>query len=120
MKTKLIYDSKIPKYLSVFISINAITLYPYIIFSKKAEDVSPITVNHEMIHIEQQKELWVIGFYLLYVLYWIKNLIKYRNSSQAYMNIPFEIEAYTNEFEADYLDMRPKHAWRIFKDITLT
>ena len=121
MKIKIIYNSRIPGLLSIFINIGAITLYPYIIYRNKEEEISETIKRHEMIHIIQQKELWVIGFYLLYVFYWLKNLMKGQNSSVAYYNIPFEIEAYKNQDNLDYLKNRPKHSWKQYrKDILVS
>ena len=111
-KIKLIFNSKIPQYLSIFISIGAITLWPFIIFRNSREEVGETLINHEMIHIKQQEELWVVGFYILYVYYWLKNLPKYRDSSKAYYNIPFEVEAYLNQEDKKYLSTRSKHSWK--------
>ena len=55
------------------------------------------TYNHEKIHLVQQRELWVVGFYLLYVWYWLKAKSKGLTGSEAYYAIPFEKEAYENE-----------------------
>ena len=49
----VIKNSKIPQMLSWVISIRAITLYPFIIFRDEPDEH---TVNHERIHIQQQKE----------------------------------------------------------------
>ena len=111
-KPVVIFNSKIPQLLSIFIKIGAITIWPFIIYRYPKELVNPVLVHHETIHIKQQEELFVIGFYLLYVYYWLKNLIKYRDSGKAYFNIPFEIEAYTHEQDLDYLETREKHAWK--------
>ena len=54
-------------------------------------------VNHEKIHLEQQKELLVIPFYILYGIFAI---------IYGYKNIPFEKEANTNEDNSDYLNNR--------------
>ena len=71
-----------------------------------------VLVNHEMIHIKQQKELFVVGFYALYVYFWVVNLIWHRMSAaDAYRMIPFEIEAYDNQDNLNYLQSRPKFAW---------
>ena len=72
MKIRIIENSRIPKMLSWFINISAITLYPFIISKGK---MNQRMRTHEWIHIKQQRELWVVGFYLLYVWYWIKNMI---------------------------------------------
>ena len=110
MKPIIKENSKIPAMLSWFISIGAITLYPYIISRGEMDET---TLNHEMIHIYQQKELAVIGFYVLDAGYWLKNKIFNKmDSSQAYYNIPFEREAYMNESNPEYLDTRKKMAWR--------
>lgn len=107
-----IFNSKIPQMLSIFINIGAITLWPFVIYRYKKEDVSEITLNHEAIHIRQQEELWVIGFYILYVYYWLKNFFfVYHDSNIAYYNIPFEIEAYKNQEDFEYLSNREKQSW---------
>ena len=113
MKEILIENSRIPKLLSVFINIRAITLWPFIIYKDKADEVS---LNHERIHIEQQKELWVIGFYALYVYYWLKNMVVFRlNPYEAYKTIPFEYEAYYNQENMEYTATRERFGWRKFR-----
>lgn len=109
MKYRIIKNSKIPKMLSVFIDIYAITLYPFIIFKDEGNE---IVTNHEKIHLEQQKELFLIGFYLLYVWYWLFNKVKGFSNEAAYRLIPFEKEAYENEEDFDYLNNRKKFAWK--------
>ncbi len=105
----VIKNSKIPQRLSIFINIYAITLWPFIIFKDEGNEQ---TIKHERIHIVQQAELFVVFFYLLYVTFWFLNLLKYRNFHAAYMNIPFEREAYEKEYEEDYLDNRKRFAWK--------
>ena len=109
MRPIIIQNSDIPKYLSIFIKIHAITLYPFIICR---DEMDHITLNHEKIHIAQQKELWVIGFYLLYVYHWLRGKWKGSTSLGAYLSIPFEREAYENETNPDYLSIREPNAWR--------
>ena len=108
MKPIVLQNSKIPKYLSIFINISAITLYPFII---SKDEMSDITINHEMIYIEQQKELLVVFFYILYVVYWLKGKILGMTNDEAYFNIPFEKEAYTKMYDKTYLEKRKKHSW---------
>ena len=69
-------------------------------------------LNHESIHIKQQMELLVIGFYALYVWYWAKSLLKGKTPSEAYYGLPFEREAYDNDFNLEYLAERKPWAWR--------
>ena len=109
MKPIIIQNSKIPVYLSIFISIYAITLFPFII---SRDEMDEITIRHECIHIEQQRELWVIPFYLLYGFYWLKGKIAGMSNDDAYFNIPFEKEAYRKMYDEDYLEKREKHAWK--------
>ena len=109
MKPIIIQNSKIPVYLSIFINIGAITLFPFII---SRGEMSETTIRHEMIHIEQQRELLVILFYVLYVWYWLKGKVKGMSNDDAYMNIPFEREAYRKMYDEDYLIKRMRHAWR--------
>ena len=112
MKEIIIENSSIPKALSVFIDIWAITLYPFIICRGKLDE---ITKNHERIHLAQQRELWLFGFYFLYVSYWIIAKVRGLNNRQAYLSIPFEREAYENQLEQHYLQQRKNHAWRAYK-----
>ena len=74
------------------------------------------TLNHEKIHLAQQRELWLVGFYLLYAFYWLRARLLFRMSSHdAYMAIPFEVEAYAQQHDMDYLKNRERFAWRIIK-----
>tara|TARA_Y100000593_G_C4294508_1_gene329935 strand:- start:1049 stop:1387 length:339 start_codon:yes stop_codon:yes gene_type:complete len=110
MKPIIIENSRIPKYLSIFISIWAITLYPFIICKGQ---MNKTTLNHEKIHLAQQRELWLIGFYPLYVFYWLKlRLFSGLNNEEAYRAIPFEKEAYAHETDEEYLSKRERFAWR--------
>ena len=110
MKIRIIENSRIPKLLSWFINISAITLYPFIISRGK---MNQRTLTHEMIHIKQQRELWVIGFYILYVWYWLKNIIwRGMYPANAYRAIPFEVEAYENDHNDLYPLTRERMAWR--------
>jgi len=112
MKEIIIENSKIPQALSIFINIWAITLYPFIICKGEMDE---ITKNHERIHLAQQRELWVIGFYVLYIGYWLIGKFSNMRSHQAYLFIPFEREAYENQSNPQYLSQRKNHAWKAYK-----
>ena len=60
------------------------------------------TINHEKIHFQQQKELLFVGFYLLYLIFWI---------IYGYRNMPFEKEAYDNQSDILYLSNRKHFAF---------
>jgi hypothetical protein len=108
MKPIIIQNSKIPKYLSIFIEIGAITLFPFII---SRNEMSETTIRHECIHIEQQRELLVVFFYILYVAYWLKGKMSGMTNDEAYMSIPFEKEAYKKMYDVDYLEKRKRFSW---------
>jgi hypothetical protein len=90
-----------------------ITLYPFI-FAKDEEALKDdIFLNHEKIHLAQQKELLVIGFYLIYAIEFAYQYIIYRDSFKAYWNISFEREAYANEKNPEYLSTRERFSqWK--------
>ena len=60
-----------------------------------------VDLNHENIHLRQGVELLFIGFWLLYGLNYLINLIKF-DKSKAYKSIVFEKEAYDNEKDLTY------------------
>jgi len=88
----------------------AITFWPFIfIFDYFKNDKK--LLNHEKIHLKQQEELLLIGFYLLYILFFIMNLFRFKNLLEAYENIPFEIEAKQFETDLNYLQNRNHFNW---------
>jgi hypothetical protein len=86
----------------------AITIYPWI-FSR--EVMSEETLNHERIHLTQQKELLIIPFFLLYLLEWIVRL----PFDNPYKNISFERESYRNQSNLNYLNIRTSFLKYIIK-----
>ena len=103
-------NSKVPVVLSYFtpITIGAITIGPFV-FSRG--EMSDITKNHETIHWQQYIECGIVGFIILYYLFYAINLLRYRDGQMAYHMIPFEKEAYDNDNNLDYLDSRKRFAW---------
>lgn len=65
-------------------------------------------LNHEAIHTKQMKEMLYVFFYLWYVIEWIVRLFKRGN---AYRNISFEREAYSNQCHLKYNKERKRFAW---------
>ncbi len=114
MKPIFIENSKVPIILSYIapIKISAITLGPFVFSRGKMDD---ITRRHESIHWEQYKETLIIGFWILYLFYWIAGIIKYRDPTFAYASIPFEQEAYQHDDDWVYLLNRKRFAWRKYK-----
>mgnify|MGYP003142322604 FL=1 len=112
MKPIVIIAPRFVKALSIIIDIFAITLWPFII---SREEMSEDVLNHETIHIAQQKELLVLFFYILYGWDYLVGLIKYKDKEQAYYRIRFEQEAYDKMFDKDYLKTRKLYSWRNYK-----
>tara|TARA_E500000331_G_scaffold76355_1_gene71651 strand:+ start:674 stop:1042 length:369 start_codon:yes stop_codon:yes gene_type:complete len=111
MKFPIMFEnSKVPVWLSKVspIEIGAISL-GLLVFSRG--EMSPETKNHETIHYKQWLELLFIGFLILYPLFWVINLLRYRSGDLAYYDIPFEREAYDNDQNLNYLNERKPYAW---------
>ena len=87
----------------------AINLLGIIFARKEFKPLSRITENHERIHTAQMRELLYVFFYLWYGFEWIVRLIQYRDRKEAYLNISFEREAYSNQSNLSYLKVRKKY-----------
>jgi len=111
MKTRVIQNSRIPKLLSWFIPIKAITIGPFIFVDGEPSET---LLSHEMIHVQQYKELWYVGFLFLYLMDWVHGLLVYRNFREAYRAIRFEQEARYGEKDSGYLSARQRFAWKSF------
>lgn len=78
-----------------FANFKAITHYPIGVFYKGM--LNETTKRHEAIHWQQQKELLILPFYLIYFVEWI---------FKGYKDISFEKEAYNHDNEDNYLKIR--------------
>lgn len=103
-------NSSIPLWLSKLapIEIGAITIGPFV-FSRG--EMSEETRTHETIHWQQYIETGILGFIILYYLYYLIGYIKYRDGQVAYMQIPFEQEAYEHDAKPVYPVIRRRYAW---------
>ena len=72
-----------------------------------------ILINHEKIHLRQQRELLVLLFYIIYGFEWGIKFFIYKNGYLTYKNLSFEREAYQNENNLSYLKSRK--AWDFIK-----
>jgi hypothetical protein len=86
--------------------VRGITLYPFVVLTDKRDKKNLVLLNHEKIHVRQQIEMLVLPFFLLYMLEFLIGYIKYKNWQNAYKNISFEREAYSNEKDLDFLKKR--------------
>ena len=81
----------------------AITLTEFIL------TVAPLNnydLNHEMIHVKQQRELLYLPFFIWYGIEWLILYFKYRDWTKAYFHIRFEKEAYQHQGDLSYLKRR--------------
>ena len=97
-----------------FLPIAGMALFPFILIKRPDYKQDQIFINHEKIHLAQQLELLLIGFYILYLANYFFNLIKYFNHDKAYRNIVFEKEAYSMESDLRYLRKRKFCEWVTF------
>lgn len=101
---KIIYNNIIP-----FRGFVAINLFGLLYVRKEYEGkINSRTLNHESIHTAQMRELLYVGFYLIYITEWFIRLFMRGN---AYRNISFEREAYSNERDDEYLENRKSFAF---------
>ena len=116
-KPIFIEDSSVPKLLSYLspIDIGAISLLGFVFCKTK---ISASLRRHETIHFQQQLELLFVGFFALYLFFWFVSLIRCRDGAKAYHEIPFEREAYYNQYASNYLETRKRYSWaRYVRDL---
>lgn len=99
---KIIYNNIIP-----FKGFKCINLFG-VLFVRKGCFMSEEDLNHERIHTAQMKEMLYVGFYIWYFVEW---LIRLLGKGNAYRNLGFEKEAYSNDENLTYLATRPRFAW---------
>lgn len=99
---RIIYNNIIP-----FRGFKAINLFG-VLFVRKGCKMSDTDLSHEAIHSAQMKEMWYIFFYLWYLIEWLVRLFKKGN---AYHNISFEREAYSNQSWLIYPSIRQPFSW---------
>ena len=113
-KPIFIENSRLPVFLSHFspISIWAIS-FGFWVWCRG--ELSDKTKQHETIHFHQQLEMLFVGQWILYIVFYLIGLIKYRNGEKAYRANPFEKEAYDNESNQFYLITRKRWCWSQYK-----
>lgn len=92
--------------------ISAITLFPFIILRKTESQQDRVLINHEKIHLRQQRELLIVFFYLWYVTEYYYWYFRLKDSFSAYRYISFEREAYAMENDFNYLETRKFWSFR--------
>jgi hypothetical protein len=120
------YNNKFLNTIGIFFMIGGISIFPFVVLRETYLQDNKFwtkrrakTINHETIHFQQQLEMLVIPFYLVYFLeYLIRFLISF-DGHKAYRGISFEQEAYNNEHNLEYLKTRKRYNWLrlMFKSI---
>lgn len=88
---------------------HAITLFPFVFYN--GQPLNGREVRHETVHLWQQAALLLVGFYVLYFVFWLIGLLRYRNRDRAYREIPFERSAYILESKSDVNPIRQSYHW---------
>jgi len=101
-------DSKLPG-LIFWMRCKAFTLGLWIFLTRAAY---PRLLRHELIHVAQYRELWYLGFAVLYLAFGAWHLARTRSFRAAYFSIPFEREAHAHDDTPGYLATRKRFAWR--------
>jgi len=112
----LFFNDKFLNSISWFMKVGGISIFPIIVLREKYNIKDPywkkagnVIINHERIHFQQALELLVIPFYVMYLIEWLVKLPIY--GKEAYRNISFEKEAYSNQLDLRYLGKRKRYNW---------
>jgi len=81
-------------------NIGAITIWKWVFYAEKNPD--KILINHERIHLDQIKRDGVFKFYFKYLADYMALRFSGKEHFEAYMNIPYEKEAYANQGNFQY------------------
>ncbi len=91
--------------------VSGMAVFPFIFLKSKLYKQDNVLIRHETIHLKQELELLIVPFYILYLLNYLVNLVRYKSHNKAYFNIAFEREAYKHEADVNYLYQRKAHTW---------
>ncbi len=87
----------IERIFKIKMKIGGLAILPFIFVPDQESKKNDLLINHERIHLRQQKELLFFGFVIWYLI------ALYR---KGYMGISFEREAYLNQGNLTYLKHR--------------
>ncbi|MBT1703988.1 hypothetical protein [Chryseosolibacter indicus] len=81
------------------------------IWISRQDDDEVTLVRHEKIHFWQQVEMLFIFHWLFYAFFYLVARAKGHCHYIAYRYNPFELEAFNNEYDVNYLNKRKPFAW---------
>ena len=110
LKPIFIENSKLPVWLSKIAPIDvwAFSAGPFVVCRG---ELSEKTITHETIHFFQQVEMLFVFQWILYGLFYVIGRFTKGSWKAAYYGNPFEVEAYANDLDPDYLKERKFWAW---------
>ena len=110
LKPIFIENSKLPVWLSKIAPIDvwAFSAGPFVVCRG---ELSEKTRTHETIHFIQQLEMLFALQWILYGLFYVIGRFTKGSWKAAYYGNPFEVEAYANDLDPDYLQKRKFWAW---------
>lgn len=94
----------------IFNYYTGLSFFIFIWISKLTKDEVRL-VRHEKIHFLQQIEMFFVFHWMLYGFFYLISRYKGHGHYIAYRYNPFEIEAYENEHNINYLKERRFFAW---------
>ncbi len=97
----------------IFNYYTGLSFFIFIWISKLTNDEVKL-VRHEKIHFLQQVEMLSVFHWMLYALFYMISRTKGAGHYVAYRYNPFEIEAFDNEEDVDYLRNRKPFAWMLY------
>ncbi|WP_316830434.1 hypothetical protein [Pedobacter aquatilis] len=109
MKAPILIVKKLPA--------EGMAIFPFIMLKKNSYKTDREIINHEKIHLRQQLELLIFPFYILYLVNYLINRLRYKSHDLAYRNILFEQEAYAHENNLNYLKTGNWFGWLRLKKL---
>ena len=110
LKPIFIENSKLPIWLSKLAPIDvwAFSFGPFVVCRGELSEKVKV---HETIHFFQQLEMLFVFQWILYGLFYVIGRVTKGSWREAYYGNPFELEAYDNDTDFDYLDSRRWWNW---------
>jgi hypothetical protein len=94
----------------IFNYYTGLSFFIFIWISKLTKDEIRL-VRHEKIHFLQQLEMLFVFHWIAYAFFYLVSRYKGQGHYVAYRYNPFEIEAFDNEHDINYLKKRKPFAW---------
>jgi hypothetical protein len=89
VEVKEYYEHWLPPILGAY----AVTIGNSIYYQMQKHAIWTKLRKHEMKHVEQYNKYTVVGFLIIYLFWYVVGRLKGKDHHQAYLDIPFEIEA---------------------------